>query len=462
MAGLQVAMLTGKNALLVRQREMNVVGNNIANAGRAGYHRQTAVLLANPSVEDSSGQYGTGARVAQVMRDFDGALETNLRHAITEDGYRQVAAEQLQTAEGVLAPNGTSALSESVSRFALALQQVAAEPENSALRENLLQAGDAVAEQFNLTREGLTRLQTNILDSSGRGVLADNVEQINDVSQQISDLNRQISQLENRLFNPQQANDLRDRRDELVSQLARLADIEATENSNGTLTISIDGTALVDGLTDPERLALGTDGSGLPILIWQATSAPVVQAEEGETQSLVDAYAYLEALVGDLDNFADTWSNSLNTAHAAGFDTSGNAGGDLFSVDAGTHRMAFQLTRTADFAAASAAGAAGDGGNARNLWQTMMAPSPALDDQPLADYAEHLTDTVAAQTASARGSADAAKAAVSMFRDAVTSKSGVNTDEEMLAMLEIQRAYQATAKFAATANDMIGTVINMV
>ena len=49
-----------------------------------------------------------------------------------------------------------------------------------------------------------------------------------------------------------------------------------------------------------------------------------------------------------------------------------------------------------------------------------------------------------------------------MFRDAVTSKSGVNTDEEMLAMLEIQRAYQATAKFAATANDMIGTVINMV
>ena len=45
------------------------------------------------------------------------------------------------------------------------------------------------------------------------------------LTKQISQLNSQISDIETRRFNPQQANDLRDKRDQLVLDLSSLASI---------------------------------------------------------------------------------------------------------------------------------------------------------------------------------------------------------------------------------------------
>ena len=54
-------------------------------------------------------------------------------------------------------------------------------------------------------------------------------------------------------------------------------------------------------------------------------------------------------------------------------------------------------------------------------------------------------------------SAGASLTQLTQQRDSVT---GVSTDSEMINMMKYQRAYQASARFVQTSDDMIGTLIN--
>ena len=86
MADLNVALLTGKSALITNQRKMNTVGHNIANADRAGFHRQRATTTNRTPLDRPNGHIGTGVQIDQVVRVYDKALEDNLRLATQADG----------------------------------------------------------------------------------------------------------------------------------------------------------------------------------------------------------------------------------------------------------------------------------------------------------------------------------------------------------------------------------------
>src|SRR4051812_12280123 len=63
------ALHLGGSSLAAQQTALQVTGNNIANAGTAGYSRQVVSLTSMPDVKTSSGQYvGSGVGVASVQR----------------------------------------------------------------------------------------------------------------------------------------------------------------------------------------------------------------------------------------------------------------------------------------------------------------------------------------------------------------------------------------------------------
>ena len=68
-------------------------------------------------------------------------------------------------------------------------------------------------------------------------------------------------------------------------------------------------------------------------------------------------------------------------------------------------------------------------------------------------------DRIASQTASALAMAQGSLAGVVMFEQAIHDLSGVNMDQEILSMLEIQRSYQATARFVNIVDEMLGDAI---
>ena len=132
--------------------------------------------------------------------------------------------------------------------FYAALETLSTNPSDSAARTSLQQAGTAVAAYLNDASQRLTQLRSDVnIDVKTA------VTQINSYTQQIADLNRQITAA---TAAGSAANELKDQRDALVDELAKLADIQVSEIVTGTqpdgteiktLSITVDGSTLVYG-----------------------------------------------------------------------------------------------------------------------------------------------------------------------------------------------------------------------
>lgn len=459
-SGLTLAALNGKSSLLARQRQMAVTGQNISNSNIAGYHRQSAIVSANPPVNDLPGEIGMGVRVEKVIRAFDSTLENNLLQTTEENGYNQAYSTQLEQIEKLVAPNGESPLASAVADFAGALQGLASDPESESARQALLAKATGVADEFNSQRDLAKRQLQGIADAGGQGALSLNKDRINQLAGEVSQLNEQIHILENRRFNAQQANDLRDQRDQVVSELAKLTDLGITRNNDTTYTLDIGGTLLVDGLNPPEQVDVAMT-AGVPSLVWHSTGTALAQ-ETGETRGQLDAFARLSTWITGIADFASTFTSVMNTAHKAGFDLAGNGGTDLFAISGVTGDVSVAISDPDLVAAGTVANLAGDGGNGRAMWTTLNSAQALLGGNTLANHSDRMLNTLAQDTSAAKAAATNSDAAVNMLREAVGSVSGVTLDQEMMDMLDLQRAYQASAKFISVVDGLVGTVIGMV
>ena len=66
------ALTSGRNALLTYQSTLQVVGNNVANAGNADYTRQTGQLSGVTGVKIGPGlQPGAGVTLSGLKRNID-------------------------------------------------------------------------------------------------------------------------------------------------------------------------------------------------------------------------------------------------------------------------------------------------------------------------------------------------------------------------------------------------------
>lgn len=457
MAGLDIALLTGRSSLLMRQSQMTVTGNNIANADRTGYHRQNLSVTNSAPVQEGNLRLGTGVQVETVMRTYNSALESNLRQTIRQDGYYQTYTSQLEQTEMTLAPDAESPIATAMTEFAASWADIDAQPTSINARSQLITKAQSLTDEINRTRGNLVQLRDGINDGAGRGILHDSVAKTNRLAAAVADLNTQIQTVETRRFNPQQANNLRDQRDELTHQLARLVDISATSESDGTLTLTIGGEDLVRGGTATE-LAVATPPAGS--LVWQNSQNPVDQ-DAGETQALLDARAYIQSSIDEIDSFADTLATTINTAHANGYDLNGTQGGDIFDRSI-PGRIHLALTDPAVIAASANQNQTADSANARAIGEAISTPAAALENDSLLTRADRIVDSVAMDTASSSALADGTEAGIDMFQNAIGEVSGVNLDEEMMTMLETQRAYQASARFVGVVDEMLGSVIQLV
>ena len=59
-------------------------------------------------------------------------------------------------------------------------------------------------------------------------------------------------------------------------------------------------------------------------------------------------------------------------------------------------------------------------------------------------------------------SLEVADASVTMYREAVRDASGVSIDEEMVNMLQLQRSYQAAARFVNAVDEMLQAALAIV
>lgn len=248
--GVDLAFHAAKSSMQTQQKEMALIANNIANVNSKNYHRKEAVLSEESPVLGGDAYYGTGVHVAKVVRYYDEALEKSLQTAQSNYNYQEAYATSLSGIEDTVLPDGNNFLQDAVNNFTNAVQDVGANPESLTARNALIGSANSLAQNFNRQYSQLDQLRQYLGEDTnrGNGAIKDRIDELNNLSVQMSLLNDKINVLEEAGYNGQQANDLRDRRDQVVLDMSKLADVTVTEEYNGKLTIEIDGHKLIDGL----------------------------------------------------------------------------------------------------------------------------------------------------------------------------------------------------------------------
>jgi flagellar hook-associated protein 1 FlgK len=112
--------------------------------------------------------------------------------------------------------------------------------------------------------------------------------------------------------------------------------------------------------------------------------------------------------------------------------------------------------------AVSLDGTAGDGSNAKRIAQVMDAPAVTLSSVSLRDYYNSRVSSVAVTTSATNSGYEASDAIVGSLVAQREAMSGVSLDEEALALIKFERAFQGAARYITVVDELIEEMLNMV
>ncbi|MFH0881295.1 MAG: flagellar hook-associated protein FlgK [Lentisphaerota bacterium] len=476
MASLNDILSIGRSGVLTHQERLAVISHNIANVDTKGYHRQKAVLGTNPPNEPNlyatrNYSLGTGVKITDVIRLRDNLREQSLLAQTGELGEHELLAESLSDVETLMNGLGDASLSSRFQDFWAAWQDLANNADQLAYRSTLIENSVALTEQFNTLAGRLADYRTAIADGAGptlSGSAVSEVTEINDLATRIQDLNKRITILSSQGFG---ANDLQDRRDLLVRELSGKANVTVSSEYE----IRIDGQLLVSGDGNTRNDLSISNATSTPIELM--LDGAVVNVNSGRLGALVETAAIVDNMSDNLDTLANELISQVNTIHQAGFDLDGNPGVEFFTGTGAAGIMVNPLIHNEAnpsldnprlIAAAQTVHDPGppvvanvrDGANALAIADLCRALVPGLGSQTFDGYFSNMLTGLGAQIQAETDLAADSQAIVDMLEGAIQSATGVNLDEELVEMINAQRAYQASARVITTADSMMDVVIN--
>ncbi len=318
----------GISGLLAFQRALATTSHNIANVNTDGYSRQRVEIATQTPLISGAGYVGTGVTVNSVRRLYDDYLALQVRTSTSAfsrlDRYHDLASQ----VDGMLADSQTG-LAPALQSFFNAVQGVANDPASIAARQALLGEAGTLVDRFNYLDQQLTDLSDRV-DAE----LESAVTEINGLASSIASINQEIARAEG---SGQSPNDLLDKRDNLVNQLAQKVSVTTVEQDDGTLSVFIgNGQTLVVGnqsmelsavanAYDPTRTEVGYAlGSTTVNITSQLSGGTLGGALDFRSQVLDTARAGLGRLaIGLATNF--------NDQHQLGMDLNGDLGGNFFT-----------------------------------------------------------------------------------------------------------------------------------
>ncbi|MBO3664615.1 flagellar hook-associated protein FlgK [Microbacterium stercoris] len=454
---------TAASALAAARRGIEVTGQNIANQKTTGYTRQRLDTSAVGAVAQA-GRFSTGVvpgqgvRLDGITRLGDAVLDARVRDALGASGFWTVRAEAARSAEAVMAEPTEKGLAHRLTQFWTGWQDLANSPDSEAAAAVVLNDAAVLAGQI---AAGYTAVSTQWTDA--RNGVDRTVSEINSAADEVAHLNRDIRDALNA---GRSANELIDRRGVLVERLARAAGATGTVEADGTMTVRIDGNALVSAGDARHLVVSGPLGlaDGAPVTVaWEnrpADAIPHVGGELGGALSLLAPAAEDGLLAGIADTYnrlATALATTVNAQHRAGVTASGAPGGDFFSLSAGTPAalgLGVVPVNGAGLALAAPGAGALDASNADAISQ--LGSGAGSPDTLWSDF----VTAFGVQTAGDAQRASVAEVAAVTSVAAQQSVAGVDGDEETIALMTYQTAYQAAARVLTAVDEALDVLIN--
>ena len=229
MSGYRVTLDIAKGALATSQNNLAVTGHNVANVSTPGYSRQTASLAAFSPITIGNLQFGRGVTMETVQRQANDLLATRLREQESLLASDEAGSLYVNNLESLFDIQSENEMGSMIAEFWNTWHDLSNNPAGVSERAVVFQYGNQLSERLNGINEDLLQLEEHIDEEIKAGV-----GQVNGILEKIADLNVEINLAENI---GRTANDQRDSRDRLITDLSKLMSINTIDRKNGYVSI---------------------------------------------------------------------------------------------------------------------------------------------------------------------------------------------------------------------------------
>jgi flagellar hook-associated protein 1 len=480
------ALSSALSGLTAASRAAEVVASNVANARTEGYGRRELHLSAQ-----SVGGTGQGVRVDGVRRMVDLVLINDRRLAQSGSANREQQAAFFRDLEASIGtPETTGSLGARIAMLDESLLSASARPDSEARLSSMLGSLTSLIQKIGTSA-------ASVQDSRVRADrdIANAVSDLNATLSGIADMNGRIQTLS---AGGRDTSALMDQRQQMIDKIATLVPLREVARDNGTVALfTTGGAVLLDGPpaqfgftpsgTIVPEMTIGSGGlSGLTLNGRAlATSGEASTISGGRLAGMFAvrddlapaAQAKLDALARDLaERFADPSVDPTLALGAAGLVTDG--GGPVLAANetglaqrlminaAVDPAQGGALWRLRDGIGAVSVGPPGDATLIRALSSALSAQRQPASGGFMAgarSFAALSADTISfvSQARVERASEASFAAAQLTSLQEMELQDGVDTDQELQTMLQIEKSYSANAKVMQAVDDMIKALLGI-
>lgn len=474
------------SGLTAASKRAELVSSNIANATTPGYGRRQLQVTAR-----NVGTSGQGVTIVGVDRTANPALISDRRLAQSTQGEADAKSafyQRIETQMGT--PDQAYSVNGRVAAFDTALAEAISHPEAEPRLSSVVNAAKGVASSIIAIGKDIQAART-----AADTEIAAQVQQLNTGLERATKLNVQIRK---GFGIGQDTAALQDQRQQVIDQIAKIVPLREVAQSDGTVSLyTTTGGVLLDGIpsvfgfsrTSAISPPMTLQSGGLSGLTLNGNATPT----SGESSVIlggslagtfavrddlaVTAQSQIDAVARDLvERFQDSGLDTTRASGAPGLFTDSGAAFDPLNEVGLAQRLTVNaavdpakggaLWKIRDGLGAAVPGTVGNSALLTDLRTALTAEhSPASGGfmagaRSFSALASDLLSSAASSKLAAQGEATYAAARLETFTS-MEAQGGVDTDQEMQDLLQIEQNYAANAKVIKTVDDMIKTLMDM-
>lgn len=474
---------TAKRGLMVNQKAMDIVGNNITNMQTKGYTRQRLDTV-SVQVYGGTGGFQTSSiplagqgvdmlGVAQIRNPY---LDSKFREQYGDVGYYDQRTAIAQELEGIISDPETegTGMKDALTTLSQALADFGAQPyqeTNANITLNAVKSITHILNEYDGKLKNAMQEQKNDLAAA--------VKDINNKLEQLAELNKSIvhevfvnDDLDGVNYGP---NDLLDQRNVILDDLARYGEVSVTEGGDGRIQVKFNGKTVVDSSGNQftnDAIRIGQDGV---TLTWNSDDSGM-HMETGALKAFTDVItgntpgnAGIPYYQQKLDDFAAAFGEMMNgTIHeddgTAVFKTliEAEGGGPLragnISVSTAWAEDPSYIIREQNPDGTL------DNTDIMNL-KTGLTGERTFGKQyqftgNFSEFITNYTDTLGSDIKTTKARMNASLAIAESVEKERQGVSGVSMNEEGINLMTYNKAYQALGRLMTTMDEQLDMIIN--
>jgi flagellar hook-associated protein 1 FlgK len=484
---LTAALESARSSLMTSGIQSSVISRNIAGATATGYSRKLTVLDNHP---------GAGVYVAAIQRAASSGLYSNVLSATSSstkqtaiyDGLQKIAASTVDDPELDQSPTAQ------LNALKKALQQFANAPDNTTLAQTAVASAKDMATALNQA--------TQTVQSVREGADADMNTSVQNINQLLSQFQSVNTAIVKGTISGDDVTDYLDQRDSIVSKLSQELGVTMSIRPNGDAALYADsGVVLFDktaravSFSATNAYTAGTTGNavyidGVPVTgansvmpLKSGKLAGLAELRDNATvtyqsqldevaRGLVDAFKEVDQTGAALPDVPGLFTYPGAPAIPASATVSVGLAG-LISVAASVDPAQGgnpNLLRDGAISGNVAyryntAGNAGFSTRLQQLIGNMDASQPfdaTTQGKPngsLIDFASSSASWIESQRTAANDNVTYQNTLLDRSTAALSNVNGVNMDDEMSLMLQVERTYSASSKIISTVDEMLQSLL---